>query len=525
MSENQPATSRRSLWSGILLGGLLTVFVAMLAYVAYLFLSWGQVAAQQAPTMAPLALPKIMRPATENSAQLASAESSIFQPVGRAQQDEPAAAIKRTTILLLGVDARPGQTIARTDTIILLTLNPETGAAGMLSIPRDLKVRPTALNRDMKITSVFPAGEAAGYPGGGPALLEETISDLLGYPIDNYVVVNFDGFKEIIDLIGGVEISVPYEIYDDKYPDENYGYLPPVHFLPGKQVMDGDTALKYARTRHADNDYARAGRQQQVIMAIKDKVTAQGQMAALLPRLPGLAVAMANSVQTDTSVDKAIGLARAIDKMDLNNIARVVIDPKMGRVIPNDPELGYTLVPDLTKVRAPRPMRSLPMSQQAQARKRRPARPSGPRLARIVLLNGTQEKGLASKLQATLITQGYNVTTVGNADRADYGQSELVIYGEAKAATVDALMNWFSITEDRVSTQPAVEDRDITVIIGGDQAQAGATLSPGRAYDSRHCGLYPRVVTRGYFILRLVSCSFATCWRPWALAPSPQMSI
>ena len=473
MSENQPATSGRSLWSGILLGGLLTVFVAMLAYVAYLFLSWGQVAAQQAPTMAPLALPKIMRPATENSAQLTSAESSIFQPVGRAQQDEPAAAIKRTTILLLGVDARPGQTIARTDTIILLTLNPETGAAGMLSIPRDLKVRPTALNRDMKITSVFPAGEAAGYPGGGPALLEETISELLGYPVDYYVVVNFDGFKEIIDLIGGVEITVPYEIYDDKYPDENYGYLPPVHFLPGKQVMDGDTALKYARTRHADNDYARAGRQQQVIMAIKDKVTAQGQMAALLPRLPGLAVAMANSVQTDMSVDKAIGLARAIDKMDLNNIARVVIDPKMGRVIPNDPELGYTLVPDLTKVHAaadaifadvaagPSPEEEARQTIRAEA-------------ARIVLLNGTQEKGLASKLQATLITQGYNVTTVGNADHADYGQSELVIYGESKAATIDALMNWFSITEDRVSTQPAVEDRDISVIIGGDQAQAQA---------------------------------------------------
>ena len=473
MSENQPSSSRRSLWSGLLLGGLLTVFVAMFAYVAYLFLSWGQAAAQQAPEMAPLALPRIVRPASENTVQLTSAEATVFQPVGRAQEDQPVAAVKRTTILLLGVDARPGQTVSRTDTIILLTFNPETGAAGMLSVPRDLKVRPTALNRDMKITSVFPAGEASGYPGGGPALLGETITDLLGYSIDNYVVVNFDGFKEIIDLIGGVEITVPYEIYDDKYPDENYGYLPPVHFLPGKQVMDGDTALKYARTRHADNDYARAGRQQQVIMAIKDKVTAPGQMAALLPRLPGLAVAMANSVKTDMSVDKAIGLARAIDKMDLNNIARVVIDPKMGRVTLDDPELGYTLVPDLTKVRAaadaifadvaagPSPEEVARHTIQAEA-------------ARIVLLNGTQEKGLASKLQATLITQGYNVTTVGNADRADYAESELMIYGEAKSATVNALMDWFGITEDRVTTQPAAEDRDIAVVIGNDQTQAQA---------------------------------------------------
>ncbi len=237
--------------------------------------------------------------------------------------------------------------------------------------------------------------------------------------------------------------------------------------------MDGDTALKYARTRHADNDYARAGRQQQVIMAIKDKVTAPGQMAALLPRLPGLAVAMANSVQTDMSVDKAISLARAVDKMDLDNIARVVIDPKMGRVVVDDPELGYTLVPDLTKVRAaadaifadvaagPSPVEVARQTIQAEA-------------AQIVLLNGTQEKGLASKLQATLITQGFNVTTVGNADHADYGRSELVIYGEAKPATVNALMSWFGITEDRVSSQPAAQDRDITIIVGGDQAQAQA---------------------------------------------------
>jgi len=73
-----------------------------------------------------------------------------------------------------------------------------------------------------------------------------------------------------------------------------------------------------------------------------------------------------------------------------------------------------------------------------------------------------------------LITQGYNVTTVGNADRADYAQSELVIHGEAKAATVNALMDWFGITEDRVTTQPAAEDRDIVVVIGNDQTQAQA---------------------------------------------------
>lgn len=467
-----PSSSGRSLLSGLLLGGLLTVFVAMFAYVAYLFLGWGQVAAQQAPELPPLELPKIVRHASEINTQPASAQLPFFRQTGRrAQQEEVMPSVQRTTILVLGVDARPGQKIARTDSIILLTFNPETNSAGMLSIPRDLKTRPSSLNRDMKITSVYPAGEAVGYPGGGAALLEQTIMELLGYPIDHYVIVNFEGFKGIIDLIGGVDVTVPYEIYDDKYPDDNYGYLPPVHFLPGKQHMDGDTALKYARTRHADNDYARAGRQQQVIMAIKDKVTSQGQMAALLPRLPGLAVAMANSVQTDVPVDKALTLARIVDKMDLDNVARVVINQKMGTVVQNDPALGYTLIPDVPKVRAaadavfadkpsgPTPEEVQRQTIQAEA-------------ARIVLLNGTQEKGLASKMQANLITQGFNVTTVGNADRADYAKSVLAIYGEPKQATVDALMTWFGISEDRVTTEPAAADRDIVVIVGSDQSQS-----------------------------------------------------
>jgi len=473
MSDKKQSSGRRSLWSGLLLGGLLTVFVAMFAYVAYLFLSWGQAAASQTPEMPPLALPKIVRPSTQDRTQSDNAEPPFLQPLRRIQEDEAPATVQRTTILLLGVDARPGQTIARTDTIILLTLNPETGAAGMLSIPRDLKVRPSALNRDMKITSVYPAGEAAGYTGGGAALLGETVNELLGYPIDYYVVVNFDGFKQIIDLLGGVEITVPYEIYDDKYPDENYGYLPPIHFLPGNQHMDGDRALKYARTRHADNDYARAGRQQQVIMAIKDKVTEPGQMSALLPRLPGLAIAMANSVQTDMPVDKAIALARVIDQMDLNNIARVVIDPKMGQVIQNDPVLGYTLEPDLNKVRAaadaifadaasgPSPEEVARQTIQAEG-------------ARIVVLNGTLEKGLASRMQANLVTQGFNVTTVGNAENADFARSELVIYGEPKVATVEALLTWFDIPEERVTTQPEAEDKDIAIIVGSEQTQVQA---------------------------------------------------
>jgi hypothetical protein len=144
--------------------------------------------------------------------------------------------------------------------------------------------------------------------------------------------------------------------------------------------------------------------------------------------------------------------------------------------VQNDPTLGYTLIPDVTKVRAaadaifadqvagPSPEEVQRQTVQAEA-------------ARIVLLNGTEEKGLASKMQAKLVTQGFNVTTVGNADRADYVKSQLVIYGEPKQATVDALMTWFGISEDRVSTEPAAEDKDIAVIVGSDQSETTAKVT------------------------------------------------
>lgn len=455
------------MWSGLLFGFLLMVFVATFVYVAYSFLAWGQAALAQAPDLPPLALPKIVRAASETNGQATSAGLALFQPTGERTQDAAAATVGRTTILLMGVDARPGQTIARTDTIIVLTLNPQTGTAGMLSIPRDLKIFLPVTNREWKITSVYPNGESLGYPGGGAALLQETVSGLIGYPIDYYVRVNFDGFQQIIDLIGGIDIDVPRDILDKEYPTEDYGTEE--LFIPkGRHHMDGALALKYARTRHADNDYMRAGRQQQVIVAIKDKVLQDGQLESLLPRLPRLAVAMANSVQTDMPMDKAIALARAVDKVDLQNITRVVIDQKMGTVDPEYPGLGYVLIPDLNKVRAaadaifadavvgPSPEEAARQAIQAEA-------------AKVIILNGTQEKGLAAKTQAALVTGGFNVVNVGNADRADYAETWLVAHGDKTPTTLEALARWFSIPVDRILSEPAATDVDVTLIVGADQ--------------------------------------------------------
>lgn len=469
-SQRAVQTAQRPVWVGLLFGALLMVFVAAFAYVAYLFLAWGQMAMAQAPDMPPLELPRIVRSASSAGGQAATGASALFEPLTRRVQEAAPVAVGRTTVLIVGVDARPGQSVAQhlTDSIIVLSVNPQTGAAGMLSIPRDLKVRPSSLNSEVKINMVHPIGEARGVPGGGPVFLSDAISELIGYPIDYYVRINFEGFTQVIDLVGGVDIDVPYAISDPEYPDQNYGF-DPLYIPAGRQHMDGALALKYARTRHADNDYMRAGRQQQVIMALKDKLMEPGQLESLLPRLPRLAIAMANSVQTNMPIDKAIALARLADKVDLDNMTRVVIDQKMGTVDPNDPNLGYVLIPDMNKVRAaadaifsdtvagPSPEEVVRQTIQAEA-------------ARILILNGTLEKGLASKTQAALITAGFNVVTVGNAERADYAETWLVSHGETAPATLEELARRFAIPADRIRSEPASADVDLTLIVGQDQA-------------------------------------------------------
>jgi len=472
--ERATNAGRRPLWSGLLLGLLLTIFVTTFAYVAYLFLAWGQAALAQAPDMAPLSLPKLVRPAAVSSAQQTGGSTPLFQPLGQGTEDTPTQALGRTTVLIMGLDVRPGARALRADSLIVLTINPQTGSAGMLSIPRDMAVRDPMTGNTVKVNTIYGLGEIRGYPGGGPEYMRQTLSELTGYPIDYQVTVNFDGFKQIIDLINGIDIEVPRDIIDKEYPTEDYG-IEEIFIPKGLQHMDGELALKYARTRHADSDYGRAARQQQVIVAIKDKVTQPGQMAALLPRIPGLAMAMANSVQTDMPMERAIALARSVDKVNLDNITRVVVDSKMGQVT-NDPKWGYLLTPDMNKLRAAATaiFADAPTGPSAEETTRQAVLAEA---ARIMVLNGTQEKALAAKTQAKLITNGFNATAVGNADNAEYAESWLVTHGDKAPATVEALARWFNIPPDRIRSEPPSDQVDVTIIVGADQVQA-ATAAP-----------------------------------------------
>ena len=237
---------------------------------------------------------------------------------------EAAAETERINVLVMGIDRRPGGSfISRTDSMMLMSINPEDNTASILSIPRDLYVVIPGRGRE-RINTAFVYGSAGNNPLGGAQLAMQTIEYNLGVPVDHYLLVDFGAVTRGIDTIGGIDVNVPYNINDPLYPDMNYGYEP--LFIPaGLQHFDGATALKYARTRHQDNDFYRGRRQQQVIMAVRSKVLGLG-FQDLISRAPQLYDRIDEGIRTDLSMNDMISLLTFAAGIDKENIRSEVLD-------------------------------------------------------------------------------------------------------------------------------------------------------------------------------------------------------
>ena len=175
-------------------------------------------------------------------------------------------------ILLLGNDARPGsndEQIARTDTIMILRVDPPNQRITLFSIPRDVYLNSPTFGL-LPANTIIRNAELQ-QTGSGVTEMIETLETDFGLPIDHYVRLNFEDFEALIDAVGGVDIDVPKQIIDNEYPTPDGGIMR-IEFQPGPQTMNGHMALIYARTRHADDDYQRAGRQQQVMQALVNKL-------------------------------------------------------------------------------------------------------------------------------------------------------------------------------------------------------------------------------------------------------------
>jgi LCP family protein required for cell wall assembly len=237
---------------------------------------------------------------------------------------EPWTGSDRVNVMLMGIDRRPGEPfVSRTDSMMLVSIDPSNKSASILSIPRDLYVVIPGRGRD-RVNTAFVYGAAGNNPAGGAALAMQTVEYNLGVRINHYVLVDFSAVVQGIDALGGVEVDVPFVINDPTYPDMHYGYDP--LFIPaGIQHLDGSTALKYARTRHVDNDFGRAQRQQQLVLATRQKVLALG-VSGLLTRAPIIYQQLEQGIRTDLSLDQIMRLVTTAAAIPAENIRNEVLD-------------------------------------------------------------------------------------------------------------------------------------------------------------------------------------------------------
>ncbi|MDP1778792.1 MAG: LCP family protein, partial [Anaerolineales bacterium] len=261
-------------------------------------------------TPSPTALPPIEPTATISLDQLFPTQAA---PPAQAPAINPTALPPLTdqetiNFMLIGSDKRPGSSY-RTDTLVIAILWPKEGQVSLISIPRDLWIYIPTVGMQ-RINTAYQSGEVYGYPGGGPGLLKETIAYNLGIRIDHTAMVEFDGFRRIVDTLGGVDLPVSCAYTDwrlidpsyDPYNEDNW-WLYTVG--PGQVHMDGDLALWYARSRSKSNDFDRGRRQQEVLRTIFQKAL----QTDTFTKIPQLYDDFASTVITDLGLADMLRMA------------------------------------------------------------------------------------------------------------------------------------------------------------------------------------------------------------------------
>lgn len=235
------------------------------------------------------------------------------------------------SIIVLGLDARPNEGfMARADTVMLISVQPHAQRVSLLSIPRDLFFDVPGYGYQ-RINTVNMLGEME-TEGRGPALVAQAIERGFGFSPNRYVRLNFEAFVELIDAVGGIVVDIERPIIDPQFPTPDGGTTT-LRFEPGTQLLDGERALAYARTRYTDNDYARADRQQQVLLALSRRLLNPATWPAALS-------VFSRSLDTDlTLLD--VGAALPAIALNAGRFDRLVIDRSFitananGQAVPN----------------------------------------------------------------------------------------------------------------------------------------------------------------------------------------------
>ena len=232
----------------------------------------------------------------------------------------------RINILLVGLAGKnyPGANL--TDSIIIASVNPKTYQTALLSVPRDLYVQIPETKSYTKINALYARSEDTDESGKtGIESLKNALSEITGQTIDYYIALDFDGFRQIIDELGGINIQVPKELHDERYPGPNYSYQT-FEIQKGLRSLDGETALKYARTRHdEDGDFGRAYRQQLILESARSKAFSLGTILNL-PEMNNLLDTLGEHLRTDIQIDEFGSFLDLVKKIDTHTTLNKVLD-------------------------------------------------------------------------------------------------------------------------------------------------------------------------------------------------------
>ncbi len=325
---------KRVTWRRLLTSAVLCSIGALLCFVAFEAIAPSRIEIPETTVVdeqklsltlqasAPTALQDETPPAAEATATptptAAAAQPTLSgptpTPTPRPTPRPPAAPLpwpKTLNIVLLGSDKQSGDRIWRTDTIIIVAIEPESKKVGVIPVPRDLWVNlPNYANRINTVDIV-----------GGPEFVKQVLQYEFGMPIHYYARVNFDGFVQAVDAVGGITVDVECRLYETGF------YMGTVDIPSGPVKMDGQTALAFVRSRMTTSDFDRMRRQQAVLLAFRRKLLSP----EMLPRLPELVATLSKMAETDMPLQTLLSLARLGAQIDLKDVRGFMLDERVVR--------------------------------------------------------------------------------------------------------------------------------------------------------------------------------------------------
>ena len=362
----------------------------------------------------------------------------------------------RINILLLGIPGGNHGGRDLSDTNIVASIDPINKKVAMLSLPRDMWVD-IPENGSCKLNAVHAYGDASGNKDGGPALSKKTIGEMLDLPIHYFIRVDFVGMVRLVEVLGGITIDVETDIYDPYFPDRyNSGYEP-YSITAGSHHLNGSEALKYARSRYTTSDFDRAYRQQQVLVAIKKKIS-KINLFTEPDKLIHIFKVAKDHLRTDLQPWEIKKLAEIIDQVKIDEVVHKVLDNSADGLLYSSWVNGTSvLLPQgddysLIQTLAHRIFTEPYLEQEG---------------ARIKIQNGTNQIGLAGQTAEVLKDFGYDIIKIGDT-KTKYDQTLIIDYSDNKKPhTLDLLHKRIphsKLMKDGLSKSGV----DILIILGKD---------------------------------------------------------